>query len=123
MKNFLLFLFFTATAVVSLAAADNPSVDGKWRVHTSVAGNDSDMVCTLTQKDGAISGNCVTDNGKVDVMGKIDGDKASWSYKTDYQGSPLTVKYDGVVEATGIKGNVEVPEYSVSGDFTATPAK
>jgi hypothetical protein len=120
MKN-VLFSFLLAAAAV---AADTPSVSGKWQVHTSISGNESDSVCTFTQKDGSLSGNCAGERGTFEITGKIDGTKVTWSYKSDYNGTPLTVKYDGALNATtGMKGNVEVPEFGVAGDFTATQSK
>ena len=116
----LAFAAFAAT----LAAADGPSVGGKWQVHSSISGYENDQVCTFVQKDDGLTGSCVSDQGTVDISGKIDGNKVSWSYKSEYNGSPLTVKFEGAVDPqTGIKGSVEVPEFGVEGDFTATPSK
>jgi hypothetical protein len=48
----------------------------------------------------------------------------TFSYKSEYQGSPLTVAYAGTIESESrIKGSVDVPEYGASGDFTANLAK
>jgi hypothetical protein len=58
------------------------------------------------------------------VTGKVDGNKITWSYKSEYEGTPLTVHYQGVIDAAAkISGSVNVPEFSADGDFTATPAK
>ena len=105
-------------------AADTPSLTGKWKVSASIAGNESEAVCTFSQKDSAVTGNCTTEQGTVEISGKIDGDKVTWSYKSEYQGTPLTVKYEGAIaSAKVIKGSVEVPEFSVGGDFTANRAE
>lgn len=121
MKTLLLSLLFAAAAS---AAADAPSIAGKWQVHTSISGNESDAVCTFAQKDDALTGNCASDRGTFEITGKINGTKVTWSYKSDYNGTPLTVKYDGAVDAAaGMKGSVAVPEFNVDGNFTATPAK
>ena len=123
MKTLLLSLLFAATAAVA-PAADNPSISGKWQVHTSISGNESDQVCTFIQKDDSLAGNCATDRGTFEISGKISGTKVTWSYKSEYNGTPLTVKHDGTLNtATGIKGSVEVPEFAVQGDFTATQSK
>jgi len=113
-----------AGAVWIAFAADNSSLAGKWEVYTSIAGNDSNMVCTLDQKESAVTGVCATERGNVDITGKIDGGKITWSYKSEYQGMPLTVQYAGAMaSATQIKGTVDVPELGVSGEFTANQAK
>jgi hypothetical protein len=105
-------------------AADAPSITGKWQVHNSISGNESDQVCTFTQKDAAISGSCTSERGAVEVTGNVDGNKITWSYKSEYEGTPLTVHYEGVIDAAAkISGSVDVPEFSAEGEFTATPAK
>src|SRR3954447_14341902 len=72
MKTVLLpFLVAAAAAVVS--AADTPSLAGKWDIHTSISGNESDMACTITQKDDAIGGSCATQRGTVEITGRIEG--------------------------------------------------
>ncbi len=104
--------------------ADSPSPVGKWEIYTSIGGNDSNMVCTFDHKDGALTGSCVTEKGNVDITGKVDGGKITWSYKSDYQGMPLTVQYAGAMTSeTRIKGTVDVPEFGVSGEFTANLSK
>jgi hypothetical protein len=116
-------LLIAAAAWVSFAA-DAPSLAGKWDIYTSIAGNDSNMVCTFDQKDAAVTGSCATEKGNVDITGKVDGGKITWSYKSDYQGMPLTVQYAGAMtSATRIKGTVDVSEFGVSGEFTANQAK
>src|SRR6185312_14333168 len=119
-----LFVFGVALAF----AADAPSLTGKWHVHNSISGNESDQICTFTQKDAGISGNCTSERGTVEITGKVDGKKITWSYKSEYEGTPLTVNYQGVnyqgvIEAAKISGSVSVPEFSADGDFTATPEK
>ena len=116
-------LLLTATVALA-AAADNASVDGKWQVHTSVAGNDSDSTCTFKQNDTDLTGACVGDQGSKDLTGKVDGKKVSWSFKSEYNGTPLTVEYEGTLSADDkIAGTTTVPEFSVDGDFTATKMK
>lgn len=120
MKRLILPLVLLSTAALALAA-DAVSVTGKWHVHGSIAGTDIDQNCTFTQKDADLTGSCTSDKGTVTIAGKLDGNKVSWSYKSDYQGTPITVKYDGTVDASSkIAGSVSVPEFSVDGDFTAT---
>jgi hypothetical protein len=116
-------LSLLAAAALALAA-DGPSLTGKWNVHTSIAGNESDMSCSFEQKDTALTGKCQGEQGEVTVVGKVDGNKVSFSYKSDYEGTPLTVAYEGTYDpANGIKGAVGVPEFSVDGDFYATAVK
>jgi len=120
----LILLALLASAAVTSMAADNASLTGKWKIHQSVMGNESDSDCTFTQKDNDLTGSCTADQGSGKVTGKIDGAKVSWSYDTEYNGSPLTVKFTGTLDSTGkIAGAVSVEQFGVDGDFTATPVK
>ena len=114
-----------AGALTSLAA-DNAPLTGKWKIHSSIAGNESDSECTLTQTENDISGTCKTAEGKDSkATGKVDGAKATWSFESDYNGSPLTIKYTAKLDATVVKitGTVSVDPFGVEGDFTATAEK
>ncbi|MGA8939100.1 MAG: hypothetical protein WB439_08045, partial [Acidobacteriaceae bacterium] len=93
-------------------------------VHDSIAGNDTESDCTFAQKDADLTGSCTTDQGAVTITGKVDGRKITWSYKSEYNGSPLTVTHEGALGTDNkITGTASVPEYSVDGDFTATQVK
>lgn len=124
MKTLILLSVMASTSLYAFAA-DGASASGKWNIHSNIAGNESDSVCTLTQKDADLSGTCKTDNGESQAAGKVDGTKVTWSYKSEYNGSPLTVKYTGTLDSAAgkITGSVNVEEFGVDGDFTATLAK
>jgi hypothetical protein len=122
MKVLLLSALMVSGTLTSLAA-DSPSLTGKWKIHSSIAGNDSDSECTLTQTDNDVSGTCKTAEGKdAKATGKVDGAKASWSFESEYNGTPLTIKYTATLDATvgKIAGTVSVDPFGVEGDFTAT---
>jgi hypothetical protein len=117
-------ILLLVSAITLATAADNASVSGKWQVHSSIAGTESDSTCTFTQKDNDLTGTCTGDQGSKDLTGKVDGKKITWSYKGEYQGTPLTVQFEGTLSADDqMAGSTTVPEFSVSGDFTATKAK
>jgi hypothetical protein len=107
-------------ATTGFAQAQTPaSLNGKWKIHTVMV-QESDSTCTFTQKDSVLTGDCEGDNGKYNVTGKVEGNKVSWSFKTDYNGSPLTVSYDGTISSDGkMAGASHVAEMSLDGDFTA----
>jgi hypothetical protein len=119
-------LFFSilwVSAGMLAAPADNPSLAGKWKVHNDISGNESDMSCTLTQTDNDLKGACVSEQGTVNITGKVDGKNVGWVYKSEYNGGPITLTYKGTLASPNkISGTVTVEEYSVEGDFTATPA-
>ena len=118
-----------ATSVLAFAssafAAGSPSLTGQWAVHNSIAGNESDQNCTFAQTDNKLGGSCKSSEGKdLAVTGSIDGNKVTWQYDSEYNGSPLTMVYTATLDDSGkIAGNVEVQPFNVSGDFTATPSK
>jgi hypothetical protein len=125
MKILLLSALLVSSTLPSLAA-DNASLTGKWKIHSSIAGNESDCECTLTQTDDAISGTCFSAEMKeVQATGKVEGTKVNWSYESVYDGSPITVKYTAKPNVIDGKftGTVYVDPYGVDGDFTATATK
>ncbi len=123
MKALLLSALLVSFAVPALAA-DNPTMAGKWKIHSSIAGNDSDSECTLTQTGNDIGGTCKTAEGKdTKAIGKVDGAKVSWQFESEYNGTPLTIKYTATLDpaaAGKIAGTVSVDPFGVDGDFTAT---
>jgi hypothetical protein len=113
-----------ASAVVTAGAADSSSVTGNWNVHNSIAGNESDMACSFIQKDKELTGTCQADQGTVKISGTIDDKKVSWTYKSEHDGSPITLTYGGTLDSSDkISGTVKVEEYGVDGEFTATADK
>ena len=111
----------TLLALLFLAAAAEPSVTGEWSIHRSAAGNESTQVCNLTQTGAKITGTCNVQNSSVQVTGKIEGTKATWTVRTERDGSPLTIVYNGILESpTKMNGSVTAVEFAVEGEFTAT---
>ena len=120
----LLLSVLLACATTSLAA-DNAMLNGKWKIHNDIQGNESDVACTFTQKDKDLSGSCTTDNGDKPLSGKVDGKTITFQYDSEYEGTPLTAKYSGALDSAGAKlsGTVTVEAFSAEGDFTGTPVK
>jgi hypothetical protein len=117
-------LLFIVALVVPVSAADAPSIAGKWKVHNSIAGHESDQDCTFALSGKDISGTCTLEQGTAKVAGKVGDANFTWQFDTEYQGSPLTLIYTGTMDKDSkITGTVEVQPLSVQGDFTATPAK
>jgi hypothetical protein len=116
--------FLLALAAGVAWGADEPSVTGEWRIHRSAGGNESQQTCTLTQEDQELTGECSADAGPVKATGKIEGKKVTLTYKTERDGSPLTIVYTGTVEsASKISGTVTAVEFGIDGEFTATRSK
>ena len=116
--------FLLASAALVAAAADNGTFSGKWQVRQNIAGNENSQTCTFTQNGNDLSGSCGAEDKTLQINGKVDDKKVTWSYKTEYNGSPLTIKYTGTIDPQNkISGTVFVEEFSVEGEFTATQAK
>jgi hypothetical protein len=112
-------LLVLLTASTVLEAQTTASVTGKWKMHTVMV-QESDSTCTFTQKDTELTGTCEGDNGKNDITGKVEGNKVTWSFKTEYAGSPLTVSYEGKLDPDAkMAGATHVAEMGLDGDFTA----
>ena len=110
--------------VAPLAVAQTPtSVAGKWKVTSTIAGNESILNCTFKQTGADLAGTCTGDQGDLKVTGKVDGATVTWSYKSDYNGTELNIKYSGKLANGKITGDATVDPFGVSGDFTATPAE
>ncbi len=103
-----------------------PAFTGQWSIHNSVAGNESDQVCTFVQTDNKLSGTCKTADNEVPVSGTLDGNKATWKYDMDYNGTGLTLYLStATLDDSGkiAVAALEVQPFGVTGEFTATPAK
>lgn len=116
----LLLSFLLAGAAVATYGVDNASLSGKWQVHTSAAGYESDYACAFTQKDNDLTGSCIPDEGTVQISGKVDGKTITWSYKGQYG----TISFKGIQDPpTKIAGTVTAADYGVEGQFVATQSK
>src|SRR5258708_263563 len=97
-----------------------PNLTGKWTIHNSIAGNENDQECKFVVTDNKITGSCKTQDKDLPVTGTIDGNKATWQFQSEYNGSPLTFIYKATLDdSKKIAGTVEVQPYGVTGDFTA----
>jgi hypothetical protein len=125
LSGLLVFSLFAFTAMSALAAA-TPEMGGKWKVHNSIAGNENDQDCAFAQNEKELSGTCKSDSDKepVKVTGTLDGNKVTWKYNSDYNGTALTLIYTATVEDSAkFTGSVEVQPFGVTGEFTATKVK
>ena len=115
-------LAFALALLSSIAyAQSDASLNGKWKMHTSVAGTESDSQCTFTQNDKDITGTCkAADQSNVKISGQIDDTKLTLTGNSGYNGTPLTIKYNGTLASGKITGDVNVGPFGVTGNFTLT---
>jgi hypothetical protein len=118
--------FFAAAALVSTlvaSPAENP-LTGEWKVRNDIASNVSEMTCNFTQKGEDLTGGCATEQGNVEIAGKVVETNVTWIFKSVYNGGPITLTYKGSLGTDGnLAGAVTVEEFSVTGEFTGTPVK
>ena len=120
----LLLTFVLATGAIAVPVDDSTSLSGKWQIQRSAAGRESQQECTFVQKKNDLTGSCSSDRGAVEISGKVDGKKVTWTYKADSEGGPVTVVYKGTFDsATKISGTVTAIEFSIEGEFIATQSK
>ena len=83
------------------------------------------MTCSFTQKGEELTGGCATEQGNVGDRRQGRGDQRdAGSSSRVYNGGPITLTYKGSLGTDGqLAGAVTVEEFSVTGDFTATPVK
>ena len=116
-------LLATSALLFASSAFAAQNLTGQWAIHSNIAGNESDQVCKLVLIGNKITGTCKSQDKDLQVTGTVDGNKATWQYQSDYNGSPLTLIYTATLDDSGkITGTVEVQPFGVTGDFTATPA-
>jgi catechol 2,3-dioxygenase-like lactoylglutathione lyase family enzyme len=98
------------------------NLTGHWAIHNNVAGNENDQECKLVATDNKITGSCRSQDKDLPVTGMVDGNRITWQFQSEYNGSPLTLIYKATLgDSDKIAGTVEVQPYGVTGDFTATP--
>ena len=119
MKTILISLLLVAAAVAG--AADKAALAGKWQIHINIADHESDQSCTFVQNGNDLSGTCASTGGTSALTGKVDDKKITWTYKVNGSSGPVTLNYRGALNsATNMTGSVNVEEYGVEGEFTAT---
>ena len=121
MKKLLISVVMIAASAFAAGSSD---LTGNWAVHISVSGNDSDQECKFVQTGGKLTGTCKGPEKDLPITGTIEGNKLLWQYDSEYNGSPLTVKFTATLDGSDkISGTVDVDPFNVSGDFTATRSK
>ena len=102
----------------ALAAAPD-DITGAWTFTGEVQGIAVVENCSFTLADTALTGSCVTESGKYDTKGKVDGKTVSFSHGGKYNGSDFVITYTGKLGTDGaITGTMDVDPFSVTGSFT-----
>ena len=106
-------------ALPAIAAAPD-DVTGTWSFTGEVQGIAVLETCNFTQADTALTGSCVTEGGKFDTKGKVDGKTVTFSHGGKYNGSDYIITYTGKLGTDGaMTGTMDVDPFAVTGSFTA----
>lgn len=108
-------------ALLVTAQSAVADVAGNWKIEGTIGQMLVQVVCTLNESDRKLSGACRNQEvGELPLSGETDGNKASWSYRVNYQGQEFTVAYTGTLDsASAMKGDISV-DGSPQGAFTGT---
>jgi hypothetical protein len=128
----LLFPSLLASAGQAPAAPATPvtptvatSAAGTWKVSGDVQGVPVLMTCVLAiDGNQKITGTC-TDSDTTNahaVTGTAKVASLTWTYSSEYQGTPITVTMNGHVDDSTSKmdGTIEVDPFAADGTFSAT---
>ncbi len=112
------------STMVAAAVPGAVPATGTWAVTGNVQGVPVTLSCALTTAaDMTVSGSCLDDQTKSHpVTGKVKDQTLTWSFNSEYEGTPITVTLTGVVDETGAKmaGTIAVDPMNADGDFSAT---
>jgi hypothetical protein len=108
-------------ACVTLAGAvhaqDTVDLTGTWVLQVDTGAGSGSPTFTFKQTGNTLEGTYEGTFGKADVKGEVKGNKATWSFTADAQGTQLTIQYSGTVEKDTMKGTVTLGELG-EGTFT-----
>jgi hypothetical protein len=124
MKRFVCVAALLLCSGVTFAAPadDAASTTGLWKIDGDVQGRPVNMMCSLTESDHKLSGNC---SGAIDgyaahqITGKVKGPKAEFYFQATFGGNPITLVVSGTVaeDHTSMNGELDVEPMAVSGSF------
>jgi len=113
-------LVLVATPMFASATA---GLTGSYKLHSSIAGTDTEETCSLSQTDNQRTGSCKSDTGEIKLTGTVDGKKVTFKVNAEYNGEPLTVTYSGTLDDSGtVQGDADVEPMGVTGEFKLSPA-
>jgi hypothetical protein len=108
-------------ACMAIAAAaraqDTVDLTGTWVMQVETGAGSGSPTFSFKQTGDKLEGTYEGTFGKADVKGEVKGNKATWSFTADAQGTQLNIQYSGTVEKDTMKGTVTLGELG-EGTFT-----
>ena len=103
--------------VAAASAQDKVDLTGTWNLQVETSAGGGSPTFTFKQDGETLEGTYEGAFGKANVTGKVNGNKATWSFTADAQGTQLNITYTGTVEKDTMKGTVTLGELG-EGTFT-----
>lgn len=98
-----------ALALLLAGAAFAADVDGKWTGTMATPNGEIPVGFTFKADGATLTGTTTGPAGEIKIdEGKVDGDNISFSVTVDFQGTPLVLKYKGVVAKDEIKFTIDI---------------
>lgn len=114
----------TSRLVQPEAFGASEGITGSWDLKTSIAGHAAEQTCAFTQQGSHLSGTCKTEQGNIEITGKVEGNKLSGQHNSDYNGTQLTIVYNGTADSkSDLTGSIEVQPLGATGTFTGKRVK
>ena len=105
------------TVAAGAYAQEKVDLTGAWLLDVNTGAGSGSPTFTFKQTGEKLEGTYEGAFGKANVTGKVDGNKATWSFTADAQGTQVTITYAGTVEKDTMKGTVTLGELG-EGTFT-----
>jgi hypothetical protein len=99
------------------AAQEKVDLTGTWILQVETSAGGGSPTFTFKQTGQKLEGTYEGTFGKASVEGSVSGNKATWSFTADAQGTQLFIEYTGTVEKDTMKGTVRLGELA-EGTFT-----
>jgi hypothetical protein len=114
---------FVLVATAGVRAEDAVDLTGTWILQVDTSAGSGTPTFVFKQTGDTLEGTYDGTFGKVDnVTGKVTGNKATWSFTADAQGTQLNIEYSGTVDKDTMKGTVTLGALG-EGTFTGKRKK
>jgi len=100
-----------------------PIATGNWSINGEIQGTQVTMMCMLAETEHKLAGTCIAggDNAPHALTGVTTAKGLGWRFDTAYQGQPITISMNAILDASGskMKGTLSVAPMGVDGTFVA----
>jgi hypothetical protein len=114
-------VFSQGHAVRAAGQTGPPDLTGRWKLDLAIKARAFDQDCAFAHLDNTLTGICKGEQGLTRIEGSVDGKRVTWSCQSDYNGSAVTVRFDGTLSDGKVTGKVIVNPIGAGGDFVAVP--